>query len=112
MTDLLLFFSVHRMAQTRRWCRGAGSSLLTKTARVEQIVRSVSSVLSCPLTIKVGPFQLRHQGNAHICIYGCMLHKHFAVLRLYHSGGVVVGLGTAAPCVVQGLHMGRPDIRG
>lgn len=34
--------------------RNAGSSLLTKPARVEQIVRSVSSVLSCPLTIKVG----------------------------------------------------------
>ena len=34
--------------------RNAGSALLTKPARVEQIVRSVSSVLSCPLTIKVG----------------------------------------------------------
>ncbi|KAK9832704.1 hypothetical protein WJX81_002201 [Elliptochloris bilobata] len=33
--------------------KNAGSSLLTKPARVEQIVRSVSSVLSCPLTFKV-----------------------------------------------------------
>ena len=34
-------------------CRGAGSSLLNKPARIEQITRSMSSVLSCPLTIKV-----------------------------------------------------------
>ena len=47
-------FKVPHLAETRRLSRGAGSSLLTKTARVEQIVRSVSSVLSCPLTIKVG----------------------------------------------------------
>ena len=44
-------------AQMLRWTaygrRGAGSSLLTKPARIEQICRAMSSVLSCPLTIKV-----------------------------------------------------------
>ncbi len=36
-------------------CRGAGSSLLLKPNRIEQIVRSMSSLLSTPLTIKAGP---------------------------------------------------------
>lgn len=35
-------------------CRGAGSSLLLKPNRIEQIVRSMSSLLSTPLTIKAG----------------------------------------------------------
>ena len=34
--------------------RSAGSSLLTKPQRIQQITRSMSSILSCPLTIKVG----------------------------------------------------------
>jgi hypothetical protein len=36
--------------------RGAGSSLLNKPQRIEQITRSMSGILSCPLTIKVGLF--------------------------------------------------------
>ena len=40
--------------------RGAGSSLLTKPARIEQICRSMSSILSCPLTIKVGVTARHH----------------------------------------------------
>ncbi len=35
-------------------CRGAGSSLLLKPGRIEQIARSMSSLLTCPLTIKAG----------------------------------------------------------
>ena len=34
-------------------CRGAGSSLLLKPNRIEKIVRSMSSLLTSPLTIKV-----------------------------------------------------------
>ena len=34
-------------------CRNAGSSLLQRPRAIEQIVRSMSSVLSCPVTIKV-----------------------------------------------------------
>lgn len=33
--------------------KGAGSSLLTKPKRIEEISRAMSSVLSCPLTLKM-----------------------------------------------------------
>ena len=36
-------------------CRGAGSSLLLKPNRIEKIVRSMSGLLSVPLTIKASP---------------------------------------------------------
>ena len=34
-------------------CRGAGSALLQRPNRMEQVVRGVSTMLSCPLTVKV-----------------------------------------------------------
>ncbi|BDA49432.1 probable tRNA-dihydrouridine(47) synthase [NAD(P)(+)]-like [Coccomyxa sp. Obi] len=45
--------------------RSAGSSLLTKPQRIQQITRSMSSILSCPLTIKVRKGYYDGNDNAH-----------------------------------------------
>ena len=33
--------------------KGAGSTLMTKPKRMEQVVRSMSTLLDCPLTVKM-----------------------------------------------------------
>ena len=51
--------SIHHIDEQRMFCRCAGSSLMLKPARMEKIVRSMSSILSCPLTIKVDALRSR-----------------------------------------------------
>ena len=46
-------------------CRNAGSSLLQRPRAIESIVRSMSAVLSCPLTIKVRKGFMDNKDVAH-----------------------------------------------
>ena len=64
----------------RTWrSKGAGSACLLKPQRMEQIVRSMSGVLSCPLT-----FKMRKVGG---WVGGC----HLSVVAGRRSSGVVAG---------------------
>ena len=73
--------SSHRRPQNTidKPCRCAGSSLMLKPVRMENIVRSMSSILSCPLTIKVS------FGCSDECGCANQIHDH-CVLGVFSEG--------------------------
>lgn len=64
-------------------CRGAGSALLNKPHRIEQIARAMGGLLRCPLTLKIRKGYSDDKDLAHALVPRLHATGHVAAVTIH-----------------------------